>query len=175
MKKIAVVYYSRKGETYSPGMGVVKLEKGHTAVAAEFIAEATGGDLFELETVKTYDPDHMKMIQEARKELEEGIRPELKSIPDISGYDVVFLGFPNWWNTLPMPVVTFLGKCDWSAKDIIPFVTSGGSGFGRSLDDLERYAPGARILPGKAFLGHEVESSGPSIRQWALASLHKLG
>src|SRR5699024_1213422 len=102
MGKIAVVYYSLKGETIAPGMKIVNLEKGHTAVAAEFIQKAVGGDLIELETVKAYTNDHMKMIYEAKEELENGVRPELKSYPDLSGYDTVFLGFPNWWNTMPM-------------------------------------------------------------------------
>ena len=64
-----------------PGMKIVKLEKGHTAQAAEFIQLAVGGDLFEIETVKTYMEDHMKMIYEARDELNQGIRPEQKKQP----------------------------------------------------------------------------------------------
>lgn len=174
MAKIAVVYYSLKGETIAPGMKIVNLEKGHTAAAAEFIGQAVGGDLMELETVKTYNPDHMKMIYEAKEELDKGIRPELKVCPDISGYDVIFLGFPNWWNTLPMPVVTFLEQCSWSGKKIIPFVTSGGSGFGKSLEDLKKYVPGAEILPGGEFLGHEVEQSETGISQWAKNAVKNL-
>lgn len=174
MAKIAIVYYSLKGETIAPGMKVIYLEKGHTAAAAEFIQRTVGGDLIELETVKTYNPDHMKMIYEAKEELEDGMRPALKALPDISGYDLIFLGFPNWWNTLPMPVVTFLEQSDWAGKKIIPFVTSGGSGFGKSLKDLKSYTPGAEILPGGEFLGHEVESSAVEISQWAKNSVQNL-
>ena len=167
MAKIAIVYYSLKGETIAPGMRIVNLEKGHTAAAAEFIQEAVGGDLYELETVKTYTKDHMKMIYEAKEEWEKGIRPELKSYPDLSGYDTVFIGFPNWWNTMPMPVVGFLERCDWKGKKIIPFVTSGGSGFGKSIEDMKKYCPGAQIADGGAFLGHEVENSKQQITEWA--------
>ena len=78
MKKVCTVYYSLKGETIAPGMQIVNLEKGHTAVAAEFVQKAVGGDIFEFETVKTYLEDHMKMIYEAKEELEKGIYPELK-------------------------------------------------------------------------------------------------
>ena len=88
-------------------MAVEFLEKGHTAVAAEYIQAAVGGELFEIETVKEYIKDHMKMIYEAKDELSQGIRRKLKSYPDISGFDTVFLGYPNWWGTLPMPVVGF--------------------------------------------------------------------
>ena len=172
MANILTVFYSLKGETIAPGMKTVNLEKGHTAAAAEFIQKAVGGDLFEIETVKTYTKDHMKMIYEAKEELEKGIRPELKSCPDISGYDTIFLGFPNWWNTLPMPVVSFLEHYDWSGKRIIPFVTSGGSGFGKSLDALEKVCAGSDISSdSEHFLGHEVEGSEAKISAWAKKAL----
>ena len=171
MVKIAIVYYSLAGQTIAPGIKIVNLEKGHTTVAAEFIQKAVGGDLFELETVKTYMEDHMKMIYEAKEELEKGIRPELKSYPDLTGYDTVFLGFPNWWNTIPMPVVGFLEKINWQGKKIIPFVTSGGSGFGHSLEDLKKYCPGAEIAEGGAFLGHRVEQSEAAIAAWAKSAV----
>lgn len=165
--KIAVIYYSLKGETIAPGMKIVNLEKGHTAVAAEFVQKAVGGELIELDTIKTYLKDHMKMIYEAKEELENGIRPELKKYPDIREYHIIFLGFPNWWNTLPMSVVEFLKHCQWQGKKIIPFVTSGGSGFGRSLEDIKKYCPGAEVSEGRAFLGHLVETSEAEIEEWA--------
>ena len=172
MAKILTAFYSLKGETIAPGMKIVNLEKGHTAAAAEFVQKAVGGDLFEIETVKTYIKDHMKMIYEAKEELEKGIRPELKSYPDTSGYDTVFLGFPNWWDTMPMPVVGFLEHYDWSGKRIIPFVTSGGSGFGRSVEDLKKICADAMIEEnGGAFLGHEVEKSEDRISAWARKAL----
>ena len=171
MANILTIFYSLKGETIAPLMRVVNLEKGHTAAAAEYIQKAVGGDLFEIETVKTYIKDHMKMIQEAKEELEKGIRPELKSYPDISGYDTIFLGFPNWWNTLPMPVVGFLEHYDWSGKRIIPFVTSGGGGFGKSRDELKKICAGADISAGEHFLGHKVEKSEAKISAWAKKAL----
>ena len=127
--KILTVYFSLKGETIAPGMKVVNLEKGHTAQAAEYIQQAVGGDLFEVKTVKEYIKDHMKMIYEAKDELTKGIRPELKALPDqFEQYDTVFLGYPNWWNTLPMPVVSFLEKLDWTGSAFssgrIPLVSS---------------------------------------------------
>ena len=167
MSKNLIIYYSRTGENYWNG-SVKNISKGNTEIVAEFIQKAVGGDLFEIETVKTYIKDHMKMIYEAKEELEKGIRPELKSYPDISGYDTIFLGFPNWWDTVPMPVVGFLEHYDWSGKRIIPFVTSGGSGFGKSLEDLKKICIGADISPdGMHFLGHKVERSEAKISAWA--------
>ena len=94
---ILTVFFSMKGETITANMTVENLSKGHTAVAAEYINEAVGGDMFEIETVKTYIADHMQMIYEAKDELQQGIRPELKRYPDsLDVYDTIFLGYPNW-------------------------------------------------------------------------------
>ena len=113
--KTLIAYFSMKGQTIAPGMKIVDLEKGHTAVVAETIQSAIGGDLFEMVTIKNYNPDHMKMIYEAQDELKQGIRPELKAYPEsLDQYDTVFLCYPNWWNTLPIPVVTFLPTYDFS-------------------------------------------------------------
>ena len=168
MSKIVTVFYSLKGETIAPGMQIVNLEKGHTAAAAEFIQKAVGGDLFEIETVKTYLEDHMKMIYEAKEELEQGIRPELKSYPNLDEYDTIFLGFPNWWNTMPMPVFGFLEHYNWEGKRIIPFVTSGSGGFGTSIDNMKKICTGANItVQGGEFIGHKVEESEDEISAWA--------
>lgn len=172
MSKTLTVFFSLKGETIAPDMKIVHLEKGNTAVAAEFIQKAVGGDLFELETVKTYIEDHMKMIYEAKEELEKGIRPELKNYPNIDEYDIIFLGFPNWWNTMPMPVIGFLEHYNWNGKRIIPFVTSGGGGFGNSIADMKKICVGADISEnGGEFPGHQVEDSEQEISTWAKSVL----
>ena len=171
MANILTVFYSLKGETIAPLMRIVHLEKGHTAVAAEFIQNAVGGDLFEIETVKTYLEDHMKMIYEAKDELEKGIRPELKQYPEIDQYDTIFLCYPNWWDTLPMPVVSFLEHYNWNGKRIIPFCTSGGGGLGKSVTDLEKICVGAEVAKGGHVPGHKVEKSEKKIADWAKKTL----
>ena len=159
MKELTV-FFSLKGETIAPGMKIVKLKKGHTAQAAEFIQQAVGGDLFEIETVKTYIKDHMKMIYEAQE--------ELKAYPEnFDQYDTIFPGFPNWWAALPMPVVTFLEHESWQGKRIIPFATSEGSGFANNLKDLKKYCPGAVIENGLAIIGHLAKDSQAEISAWA--------
>ena len=168
MEKILIAYFSLKGETIAPGMKIVNLEKGNTAVAAEYISKAVGGDLFEIETVKTYIKDHMKMIYEAKEELEAGTRVEVKGYPDnFNEYDTVYLGFPNWWNTMPMAVVTFLEHLDWKGKRIIPFCTSEGSGLGKSVADMKKICPDADIESGGAFIGSQVRDSEEKISAWA--------
>lgn len=162
------VYFSMKGETIAPGMKIVNLEKGHTAVAAEAIHHAVGGDIFEIETIKSYIKDHMKMIYEAKDEIEQGIRPELKSYPDsMDGYDTVFLCYPNWWNTLPMPVLGFIEHFEWSGKRIIPVNTSEGSGAGRSVVRIREVCKGATVDEAYELKGSEVDNKIAEIENWA--------
>lgn len=95
MSKTLIVYYSRKGENYVNG-SVRNLPKGNTQVVAEMIADMTGGDLFEIDTMKSYAADYYTCIDEAKAELRQNARPELKTYPDsLDGYDTIFLGFPK--------------------------------------------------------------------------------
>lgn len=132
MSKPLIVYYSRKGENYWNG-SIKNLEKGNTEIVAEMIADITGGDLFEVDTVKTYAADYYECIDDAKAELREGARPELKAYMDsLDAYDTIFVGFPNWWGTMPMAMFTFLERYDLSGKRILPFCTNEGSGMGKS-------------------------------------------
>lgn len=174
MENTLILYFSLKGQTITSGMKIVNLEKGNTAVAAEYIQQAVGGDLFEIETVKTYLEDHIKMIQEAKEELEAGTRVEVKHYPEnLDSYTTVFLGYPNWWNTLPMPVVTFLEHFDWNGKRIIPFCTNEGSGVGDSVRAIRDTCKGANIEEGASFRGSKVRKSGKAIADWARKMLRK--
>ena len=166
--KTLIAYFSMKGQTIAPGMKIVDLEKGHSAVVAETIQAAVGGDLFEMETVKTYNPDHMKMIYEAQDELKRGIRPELKAYPEnLDPYDTVFLCHPNWWNTLPMPVLGFIERYDWNGKRIIPVNTSEGSGAGQSVQKIREVCRGAEVEAPYELIGSQVDSRIEEIRTWA--------
>ena len=90
-----IVYYSRKGENYWNG-SIKNLSKGNTERVAEFIQKAVGGDLFEVETVKPYAKSYYECIEEAKAELRANARPEIKGyVEDISGYDTIFVGYPN--------------------------------------------------------------------------------
>jgi len=161
-----IAYYSRKGQNYVGG-GIVDLAVGNTEVAAAMICAITGGDLLEIEAVKAYPADYQEATDVARTELRENARPELGNAPEgIEGYDVVFLGFPNWWGTAPMPVFTFLDSYDFSGKTIVPFCTHEGSGLGRSERDVATACPGATVLEGLAIRGGAVHGAEESIRRW---------
>lgn len=171
MANILIAFFSMTGETYAGG-GVVNLDKGYTHIAAEYIQEAIGGDLFHIEQVREYSSDHFKMIDEAKAELQGDERPELKAyLEGIEKYDTIILAFPNWWNTLPMPVVTFMTRYDFSGMTIIPFNTSGGGGFGNSIAAIRKYAPGAKVTDGLTVPGTQVEANKARIQEWAKAQI----
>lgn len=174
MAKVITVFFSMTGQTWAGNGGVIDLKKGFTNIAAEYIQEAVGGDLFQIEQVRQYSKDHFTMINEAKEEFQNHERPALKAFcENLDDYDTVFLGFPNWWGTVPMPVLTFLEHYDWSGKRIIPFVTSGGSGFANALKDIAASAKGAIIDPdGLAIQGVKVSESKDLIQKWALERLH---
>lgn len=168
MAKILTIYFSKKGQTIGPGMKMVNLEKGNTAVAAEFIQKAVGGELFELEADREYSEDHMILIEEAKEELNNGTRVPVKEYPkDLDKYDTIFLGYPNWWNTMPMVLFTFLEQADLKGKRIIPFCTNEGSGLGSSVRDIKKICKDTEVGAGASFTGSQVRSSEGKIAAWA--------
>ena len=167
MKKALVVYYSRKGNNYFPD-GIRSVEKGNTAYAAEHIAKAVNGDLFEIDTVKPYAEDYRQCCMEAVAEAKSNARPEIKGyVEDISQYDTVFVCFPCWCGTAPMCVFTFLEHYNWTGKKIAPLCTHEGSGLANSEADLKKYCPGAEVLSGLAVRGHQAADSAEAIADWA--------
>ena len=171
MAKVLTAFFSMTGETYANG-DIVNLDKGYTQIAAEYINEAIGGDLFHIEQVREYSSDHFQMIEEAKAELQGDARPELKRYPEsIEAYDTIILAFPNWWNTLPMPVVTFLTSLDFNGKKVIPFNTSGGGGFGNSVAAIRKYAPGSTVTDGMTVPGTQVEENKKKIQAWVKAQV----
>ena len=167
MANTLVVYYSRKGENHMPG-GIQVLEKGHTERAAEFIRDALGADIFEIDTVKPYAANYRECCMEAVAEAKTKARPEIKGyVSDISGYDTIFVCFPCWCGTAPMCVFTFLEHYDLTGKKIVPLCTNEGSGMANSEKDLAASCPGAVIVPGLSVRGHQVIDSEASIAAWA--------
>lgn len=161
-----VAYFSRAGSNYVSG-AIRHLPIGNTEIAAKRIAELTGADLFKIEPVTAYSEDYSECIEEAKRDLKREARPELKAYPErIGQYDTIYLGYPNYWGTMPMAVFTFLERFDFSGKTIKPFCTHEGSGMGRSEADLRRLCGGAAIGAGLAIRGCEVKDAATLIRQW---------
>ncbi|MBR1731775.1 MAG: NAD(P)H-dependent oxidoreductase, partial [Ruminococcus sp.] len=126
--KNLIIYYSRRGQNYVNG-SVKNLEKGNAELITEFIKGAVDADVFEVDIVKPYDTDYMVCIEEAKAELKEKARPELKEYLDnVDGYDNIFIVAPNWWGVYPMAMYTQLEKLDFSGKKVHYVVTHEGSG-----------------------------------------------
>ena len=144
--KKLVVYFSHTGENYNVGY----IEEGNTAIIADMIAEATGADKFEIVPVKPYPKDSSeKCIEIAQQEKRANARPAVKGDVAIEDYDVIFLGYPNWWGELPMCVYIFIEKHDWNGKTVIPFITHEGSGMGGTDSKIAKATPGSNTLVGK--------------------------
>lgn len=167
MAKTLVIYYSRDGQNYVNG-SISSLSEGNTAVAARFIQETTGADLFRVETVKAYPEDYTACTEEAQRELRAQARPELKHyLHDVSAYDRIVVAGPCWWGTYPMPVVSQLEKLDFTGKQVFPLMTHEGSGLAGSAAALRKYCKGATVGEGLAIHGADVKASLPTITAWA--------
>lgn len=161
-----VVYFSRKDENYVNGM-LKYLEVGNTEVAAGMIQKLTGADIFKIEPRQEYSKGYNDCIAEAQEDQRRNARPELKAYPEsIREYDTIYLGYPNYWGTMPMAVFTFLEHFDFSGKKIRPFCTHEGSGMGSSVSDIKRLCPGADVESGLAIQGGSVQKAEDKMKQW---------
>ena len=159
-----VVYFSRTGEQYTVGV----IDKGNTAIVADMIAESLGADRFEILPKEDYYPyTYDELTESARKEQSENARPEYAGdVPDLSGYDTIFIGAPVWWGDWPMIMYTFFenNREALAGKNLVPFSThegSGLSGFDRKLADA---CPESNVLEGLAIRGNDAQNDQESVR-----------
>ena len=132
--KVLVLYYSQTGNT--------------KAVAQE-IATALGADMEEIVPVEPYGGTYEETIQRCIREREEGILPPIQPVnASIADYDVVFVGYPVWFGTCALPMLTCLGETDLAGKKVVPFCTFGSGGLQSSTADIVKKQPGAEVLPG---------------------------
>lgn len=165
MKEI-ILYFSRPGNNYVNG-AIKNLSVGNTEIAASMIQKLTGADIFKIEPVVPYSEDYSECIEQAKNDLQNKNRPELKAYPaDLSEYDTVYVGYPNYWGTMPMAVFSLLEKYDFSGKTIMPFCTHEGSGMGKSEADLKKICHGADVKKGLAIRGAFVKDSEADIKKW---------
>lgn len=140
---------------------------GNTREIADQIHRQVGGDLFEIKTVKAYPKEYRPTTEVAKEEQQADARPELAAkVADMDSYDIVFLGYPNWWGTIPMALFTFLESYDFSGKTILPFCTHEGSALGRSMNDIRKLCPKATIRDGLAIRGSRVNRAQGDVIAW---------
>lgn len=168
MSRTLIVYFSRPGENYAPD-GLVQLRIGYTAYAASLAESLTGADVFRIDMAEPYPEDYKACCDAAKAHLDAAARPALARWPEagvIEECRTLILCFPNYWGTVPMPVLTFLGKYNWSGRTVLPLVTHGGGGMGRAAQDIAAAAPGALVKEGLAVPGHEAAGAKLDIQLW---------
>ena len=141
---------------------------GNTQFIAEVIQRATDGDLFEIKTVQEYPGSHDALLDSARKEQDQNARPELSTnIDNMDGYDIIFLGYPNWWADMPQPLYTFLEQYDFGGKTIVPFCPHGGSGFSNTISTISQLQPNATVITDGFTVSREsVANSANDVTAW---------
>lgn len=169
-KKILVAFFSRAGENYSVG----NVKVGNTQVLAEMVAEATGADLFEIKPQKAYPAGYDECTRVAKTEKDTNARPGIVGDTKVEDYDVVFLGYPNWWSDAPMAVYTFIDKHSWAGKTVIPFCTHEGSGLNNAAE-IKAAVEGANVLEGLGMYGHTAQNNRDAAKATMQKWLKKLG
>lgn len=163
---ILIAFYSRAGENYFGGT-YRRISVGNTEKAAEMLADLTGGELYKIQQVQPYSDDYQTCIAQAKVDLQKKARPEVLDLPDdLDAYDEIYLGYPNYWGTMPMAVYTFLENCDFTGKTIHPFCTHEGSGLSHTVQDIQNAAPGAVVTKGLAIHGSNVDSAKAALEKW---------
>ena len=170
MAKTLIAFFSRADENYFGGaMRYVKT--GNTEIVCDIMDDMIAADKFKIEMKDPYSPVYMTCIEQAKKDLRENARPELKSMPEsIDQYETIILAYPNYWGTMPMAVVTFLEHFDFAGKTILPLCTNEGSGMGSSERDIKKYAPGAEVRKGLSITGSNAAGSGSALLHWLSAN-----
>jgi flavodoxin len=140
---------------------------GNTRTIAEYIHRTVGGGLFEIKTADPYPKEYGPATKVAKQEQQANARPALAAKADgMDSYDVVFLGYPNWWGTIPMALFTFLESYSFSGKTIMPFCTHGGSALGRSVGDIKKLCPHSTVHDGLAIRDGNISHAQNDINTW---------
>lgn len=140
---------------------------GNTGVFANIIAQLTEGDIFSIQTAEKYPASYDETLDKGQEEQSGNERPQIVNIPEnLDDYDVLFLGYPNWWGDMPMAVYSFLDAVDLSGKTIIPFVTSGGSGFSNTISTIEEMEPEATVQEGLSSSYSSLTEAQNEINEW---------
>ena len=164
-KKSLIIYFSRADENYFGGE-MRYVDKGNTEIIAEYIKDLTGADMFKVEPLNPYPRDYMECIEEAKVRTREHNAPIKENIPDISEYEVIYVGSPIYWGGMPEELFTALKELNFTGKIIRPFVTHEGSGLSGVPRQLKEICVGAEVTSGLAIVGSGVNNSKQKVEDW---------
>ena len=164
-KKSIIIYFSRADENYFGGE-MRYVDKGNTEVIAEYIKDIVGADIFKVEPLNPYPAEYMECIEEAKVRTREHNAPIKENIPDISSYEVIYIGSPIYWGGMPEELFTALKGLNYSGKTIRPFTTHEGSGLSGVPRQLKEICNGAEVLEGLAINGSQVNNSKQKVENW---------
>ena len=140
---------------------------GNTRVIANQIQELTGADMYQIETVKPYSSNYNTCVEEAKVEKAANARPAIKApVENMEQYDYIFIGYPNWWGTMPMAVLTFIESYKLTGKTLIPFCTHGGGGVQQCFKDFKTHTANYQTIDGFLCNGSSVNSAKPLVERW---------
>ena len=140
---------------------------GNTQEIAKQIHEFAGGDLVEIKPATDSPLDYNSVLDVAKQEFRSENKPELKDMPySIEAYDNIFISYPNWWNTFPAPISTFLSEFNFTDKTIIPFCTHGGGGIGHSIENVRKQCPDSELLEALSINGNQVWNANSEVEKW---------
>ena len=162
-KKSLIIYFSRADENYSVGY----ITKGNTEIIAEYIRDITSGDLFKVEPLIPYSKDYQTAIEEAKERQFSNNAPIKENLNDVSEYEVIYIGAPVYWGTMPQEMFTALENIDFTEKIVRVFTTHEGSGLANIFNDVKRICKGANVLDDAiAIRGSECKNSRNVIENW---------
>lgn len=175
-KKTLVLYFSAANTTHADVVSSATPQvdgSGATAYLAQLIHEKVGGDIAAITPAQDYATDYNGTVDEAKRERDDDERPAFQPLNvNPEEYDVIFIGYPIWWYTLPMVLYTFFDAYDLAGKTIVPFNTHAGSGDGGTYNEIADFEPDAAVLDGLALSGSSVGAdSAQQIDTW-LSGLH---
>ena len=164
-KKSIVIYFSRADENYFDGE-MRYIDKGNTEVIAEYIRDYIDADMFKVEPLNPYPVEYMKCIEEAKVRTREHNAPIKENIPDISSYEVIYVGSPIYWGGMPEELFTALKGHDYSGKIIRPFTTHEGSGLSGVPGQLKEICISAELTNGLAIVGSQARDAKVEVEKW---------
>ena len=160
-----IAFYSRRGQNYFDGE-IKEVKKGNTEIVAEKLQEMTGAEVFQIKQLVEYSDDYKICAEEAERDFNNNARPELDEyLQEPEKYDTIYLAYPNYCNTMPMVVFTFLEEYGFEGKTIKPICTNGGSGLGTSVRDIKKLCPNSTVTKGLSIDSSEIEKAEDLLRK----------